>query len=256
MQKNEIPLGKAEDLRGKIFGRLTPLYRVAGDITTWRCKCSCGNEVNVLAKLLKNGHTTSCGCFQKEQISQRSFKDLTNKRFGHLLVLYRTNDYISPSNKTRKVVYRCLCDCGAKVDINGTSLVQGLTTSCGCLKSKGEEKISLLLQKHKLNFNSQKTFESCRFKSSDSLARFDFYVENKYLIEYDGQQHFKSGGWYTEDKFKKIQERDQFKNQWCKENNIPLIRIPYTHLDDICINDLKLETSQFIYQGEESEDDN
>ena len=35
-------------------------------------------------------------------------------------------------------------------------------------------------------------------------------------------------------------------SEWCKENNIPLIRIPYTHYDDIIIDDLKLETSKFI----------
>jgi hypothetical protein len=35
------------------------------------------------------------------------------------------------------------------------------------------------------------------------------------------------------------------KNQWCKENNIPLIRIPYTHLKDLSIEDLILETSKF-----------
>ena len=43
-----------------------------------------------------------------------------------------------------------------------------------------------------------------------------------------------------------IQERDTYKNQWCKENNIPLIRIPYTHLNDLCLEDLLLETSKFI----------
>ena len=41
-------------------------------------------------------------------------------------------------------------------------------------------------------------------------------------------------------------ERDAFKNEWCKENNILLIRIPYWHLKDLCIEDLKLETSKFI----------
>ena len=30
------------------------------------------------------------------------------------------------------------------------------------------------------------------------------------------------------------------------ENNIPLIRIPYTHLQDLCLEDLQLETSKFI----------
>jgi len=36
------------------------------------------------------------------------------------------------------------------------------------------------------------------------------------------------------------------KNQWCKNNNIPLIRIPYTHLQNLCLEDLQLETSKFI----------
>ena len=37
-----------------------------------------------------------------------------------------------------------------------------------------------------------------------------------------------------------------FKNEWCKNNNIPIIRIPYAHLKELKIEDLLLETSQFI----------
>ena len=78
-------------------------------------------------------------------------------------------------------------------------------------------------------------------------ARFDFYVNNSYLIEYDGTTHYVPiGGWNNEKSVQNQQERDAIKNQWCKENNIPLIRIPYTHLKDLCIEDLLLETSQFI----------
>jgi len=36
------------------------------------------------------------------------------------------------------------------------------------------------------------------------------------------------------------------KNTYCKEHNIPLIRIPYTHYNDLCIEDLLLETSNYI----------
>ena len=44
----------------------------------------------------------------------------------------------------------------------------------------------------------------------------------------------------------KTKELDEYKNQWCKENNIPLIRISYTHLNDLCIEDLLLETTKFL----------
>lgn len=49
-----------------------------------------------------------------------------------------------------------------------------------------------------------------------------------------------------EERFKKQQINDAFKNSWCEKNNIPIIRIPYTHLKNLCIEDLLLETSNFI----------
>ena len=54
------------------------------------------------------------------------------------------------------------------------------------------------------------------------------------LIEYDGEQHFEPFG-YDKDlsKFISTQERDAYKNQWCKENNIRLIRIPYTEYNNL-----------------------
>ena len=77
--------------------------------------------------------------------------------------------------------------------------------------------------------------------------RFDFYVNNKYLIEYDGQQHFYDIKYFGgEEQFKKQQQYDKIKNEYCKSHNIPLIRIPYWHYDKITIDDLRPETSQFL----------
>jgi hypothetical protein len=39
--------------------------------------------------------------------------------------------------------------------------------------------------------------------------------------------------------------RDLEKNNFCKSQNIPLIRIPYTHLDELELNDLLLETTKY-----------
>lgn len=114
----------------------------------------------------------------------------------------------------------------------------------------GEIAVVQLLEKNNLVYIFQKkTFDTCRFFDTGALAKFDFYIpKNNYLIEYDGIQHYKYNDykWNIEENFKKIQEHDNYKNQWCKENNIPLIRIPYTHLNNLCIEDLLLETSKFI----------
>lgn len=114
-------------------------------------------------------------------------------------------------------------------------------------QSTGEKIISNILNAINISYQTEKTFPSCIFPDSGYPARFDFWVSNKYIIEYDGEQHFSPiqvfGG---EEQCNKTKQHDNFKNQWCKENNIPLIRIPYTHLNEICVNDLKLETSKFI----------
>lgn len=91
--------------------------------------------------------------------------------------------------------------------------------------------------------------EVAMFKyANGTKAKFDFYVNDEYLIEYDGETHYRFNlhGWHNEEQLIAQQERDMIKNQWCKDNNIPLIRIPHTHLPNLCIEDLILETSKFI----------
>ena len=76
-----------------------------------------------------------------------------------------------------------------------------------------------------------------------NLSRFDFYIDNNFLLEFDGIQHFKStSGWNNEENFKITQERDKYKNQWCHENNIPLKRIPYWEIDNITIDNIMDDT--------------
>lgn len=80
------------------------------------------------------------------------------------------------------------------------------------------------------------------------LHFFDFWVENKYIIEFDGKQHFYETNLFSYP-LSKIHEHDSYKNNWCKENNIPIIRIPYTYQEKITIEDLLLESSNFLLKG-------
>lgn len=107
----------------------------------------------------------------------------------------------------------------------------GNTRGCGCIKkSSGEDKICSLLQELGITFNTEKTFEDCRNPKTNGLLRFDFYLPDYNIcIEYDGEFHYKARnvGWDTEEKLKSTQYRDNIKTQFCKDNNIKLIRIPY-----------------------------
>lgn len=165
--------------------------------------------------------------------------DITNQRFGKLVAIEPL-----PERKNRQVVWKCQCDCGNIVEVPTLNLTSGNTTSCGCIKSKGEQKISKFLQEHNIIFQQQKTFDTCRFKDTNRPARFDFYLpEYNLLIEYDGQQHFyyTNSGWNNQENFEKNQQHDNFKNNWCKNNNIKLIRISYLdNIEDKLKQELKI----------------
>lgn len=113
------------------------------------------------------------------------------------------------------------------------------------LSSKSEKKVYKLLTNAEIPFECEKSFGAC-YPGSIIPFRFDFYVDKTYVIEFDGEQHFKSIEFYGgENRLKAQQWHDYHKNKWCKENNVPLIRIPYTKLDTLCIEDLMLKTTKF-----------
>lgn len=96
-----------------------------------------------------------------------------------------------------------------------------------CCQSRGEAEISRILNKYNINYISQHKFTDLVYKD---YLKLDFYIPSfNLVIEYDGIQHFYPvdhfGG---EEEFKERQKRDELKNEYCKENRINLLRIPYT----------------------------
>ena len=65
-------LRKKLNLVGKVFNRLTVVSRafVKKKHVYWECLCSCGNVSLVTTDHLISGHTTSCGCYNKELMSE------------------------------------------------------------------------------------------------------------------------------------------------------------------------------------------
>ena len=43
----------------------------------------------------------------------------------------------------------------------------------------------------------------------------------------------------------KVKERDEMKNEYCRSHRIPLIRIPYTQYEKLCLEDILLDTTKF-----------
>lgn len=230
------------DLTGQRFGRLTVICRDSrkGEQAFWKCQCDCGNEVVVGSYNLRSGGTKSCGCYKKEvcsNLGKEKLLDITGQRFGKLVALHLDQEKDS-SNHLKWV---CQCDCGNITSVRTSSLTSGNTKSCGICShiSFGEEKIRSLLEEHGIFYEYQKRFQDCRYPDSNKLVSFDFYVDNRYIIEFDGRQHFSAtGGWNTQAVYEKTVEHDKFRSEWCKNHNIPILRIPYTMLETLVFDDI------------------
>ena len=203
----------------------------------WKCKCDCGNIGIISGHSLRAGDSKSCGkCLRNTCIGEQ-YNELT------IIGL----DLEKTTNKNLYV--KCKCSCGKIISTQYSGLKQGHSKSCGCKnQSLGAYKIEKLLLLNNLSFEKEKTFSTCKFPDTNYPAFFDFWVENKYIIEFDGKQHFYETNLFSYP-LSKIHEHDLYKNNWCKENNIPIIRIPYTYQEKITIEDLLLESSNFLLKG-------
>jgi len=106
-----------------------------------------------------------------------------------------------------------------------------------CNLSKGELKVAKYLESNLIEYEIQKKFNNC-FSNKKKKLPFDFYLPEKNIcIEYDGEQHFRPIDYFGgNETFEKQKERDIIKNNYCLENNIKLIRIPfdkYNHIESI-----------------------
>ena len=230
---------KENNIIGQHFGRLKVLRKDPSNSQKVICQCDCGAITSVYKGHLITGATTSCGKHLK-----KPYRDLSKETFGKLHPQY---SYM----KNEERYWYCQCECGNTSEVSGHHLLYSGTSSCGCdTSSKGEKEIKQILKDNNLQYQREYSFDDLYSPQSTNKLRFDFYVESKWLIEFDGRQHFEyKNTWYTKEDFLLAKERDEVKNQYCLQHTIPLIRIPYTKLGKITLEDLMPETSNFIYIG-------
>ena len=201
---------------------------------------TCGNEYEVSWSNFQQGKRCP-KCFGIEKLNNRKIDkqmfELTKNEY------VRIGNYVN--NSTKMLVKHNLCGNTYKVKWN--NFHQGARCP-KCNESKGEKTISDILNSLDIKYTAQKRFPECKYKNT---LPFDFYIHNKkskLLIEFDGIQHLKPIEYFGgEDVLKDTQLRDKIKNDFAKEKDIPLLRIPYTEQDNIeSILTNKLKELNFI----------
>ena len=242
----EVPLGRVKKvILNQEFPNtiLTPLYRTDNDKhgnNQYVCQCKCGNIVKIAYSALSSGNTSTCGC-KKEQFDKNI---LIDKVFEDFKVIKLVERY-----PVKKFLIQCM-KCGFEKKIDARNLKKLHGTLCPiCNKgkmSKGEKKIYNLLTENNIPFEREYKFNGCRDKEP---LPFDFYVNNEWVVEVDGMQHYQPIDFYGgKENFIKRQKHDQIKNLYCKQNNIPIIRLVYDTDKDfnITLEDIKPTTSKYL----------
>lgn len=262
---------------GEKIGKLTILKK---DIMTdngqkWLCQCECGNLTSVREDNLEiglingKGGTRSCGCLNPIQNHCRGLKRIdriseivnnyqyilrlmpdSNRSYNYLFYdltngMWRVSDPRHIKDLAHNPKYEC------KTSKESLDKYYNKLATKSFSQYVDENNIMTLLFQNHFIWTKQYSFENCKDKVPlpFDMAIFDEDFNLSYVIEYDGEQHFHTCGYFD---YEKQHNHDLIKNKYCFENNIPLIRIPYDA--NYTINDLKLETTRFLLTPENEQE--
>lgn len=239
------------DLTGKTFGRwyvdgIAPCSYTPGGSKIFRyyCTCECGEKRIVIAGALTSGASKSCGCYHSAKLSELFLRDLTNQSFGSLTVVSYAKRQVAPGRLSADTMWNCVCECGTEIQVSSTSLLCGRIDSCGCNSDRrltGESLAESMVRRYleslglfeyqSNGYVQYKVYSDLRGLGGGHLS-YDFLVTydgKSWLIECQGQQHYKPIDWFGGlAKFEQQQEHDRRKRAYAAKLNVPLIEIPYT----------------------------
>lgn len=210
---------------------LTDFYKIKSTKTRLDVICKCGNKFKPTIYNLRKNESTKCQSCASYIEAKKRKKDLSEieeivKKYGGIL--------LSKEYKDNKTELKIKCECGQIHYRRLNNILNYETAKCPLCKdkiSKGELKLANILRKYKIEFETQKSFDGCKFKHS---LKFDFYIPKLNLcIEYDGIQHFKPVDIFGQEEYELTKERDKIKNEFCKNNSINLLRISYKDFKNI-----------------------
>ena len=187
------------------------------------------NSIRV-GNLLSGKRCPKCNTDRAKNDYKLSTDEVTERISSMGTVILNAEEYINQDVKNLKII----CPQCGKIFITCLKHFQqhgGQSCSDCCRKeSVGERRIRQYLNERCIKYEQEKMFPDCR---DENMLRFDFYLENdNTVIEFDGEQHYKEKHYFSYDYDKNLLH-DEIKNEYCKKNDIKMIRIPYWKINKI-----------------------
>ena len=204
---------KNEKIKILKFGKKTT------DKYTLQCK-KCQEKFDIIPDNWIMNKCPKCG-YNKNMISIEERQKEINNLFGE-------NEFLILSKEPATTNFIIQHKCGYIRKTQFSAFMRSPKCPlCSNKISKGEKAIIDYLEKNNITYSSQ-------VKMGNTKQKFDFLINNKIVIEYNGEQHYKPveifGG---EERFKQQILYDENKKNFCLKNNLTLLIISYRDYDNI-----------------------
>ena len=191
---------------------------------TLLCK-KCGNIISkVPAKMTSSSREGCYICSGKNHFKTKEILQMEiDKRFPNTYKIL--GEYV----KARQPLSVHRIPCGHIYDISPDNLLRGKgCPKCGIRQSQYMDIVEEYFAKHNIDYIKEKRFPDC---AHIRALPFDYYIESlNTCIEVDGEFHYQRGRFEHVNKYgtlEQVQLRDKIKTEYCRNNNIKLIRLPY-----------------------------
>lgn len=219
----------------KLDGYILLSNEYKNNLSKLEYKCPKAHIGTTTAGAFKAGYRCPI-CISKinSNTSEEAKKIIRDDRLEMAREIFKADGYTLLSDKyiDSKSKLKCKCPNNHICAISPTHFKLNIRcTECNNNKSHGELDIKKYFDTNNINYVKEAKFKDCKYKQE---LPFDFYVNNHFLIEFDGGQHFEICK-YFEGKtcFDNTQRNDIIKTKYCITNNIPLLRISYKEIKKI-----------------------
>ena len=243
-----------EEFKKEVFNLVGDEYEVLGEYKNNSTKIEfkhneCGNTFYMTPNAFLSGQR----CPHEKNIRGANTNslvlgkpELKNKQIEELCL--KNNYTVIKGYKRANINLLLKCNvCGNLYSVKPYHFIND-NSNCKCRnRSKGERIIEQYLKDNNYKYSIEYCFNDCK---NQKKLFFDFAILDKddkvlFLIEFDGTQHYQIK--YTEEDYRKCVENDNIKNEYCINNNIPLIRIKYNrsikYFKETIINELEEKIS-------------
>ena len=226
MMSKKLTTEEFQERLNEIYGnQFVVLSEYINNIT--KIDILCNKCKNIIKKQqVKMTGSTKEGCYicsgKNHYKTKETLQKEVDKKFPN------TYKIIGEYVKARQPLTVNKLSCGHTYNITPDNLLRGKGCPyCSNKQSHYMDIVESFLDANNIEYVKEKRYEDCKYIR---VLPFDYYLPKYNMcIEVDGEYHYPDNPMYINNQgaYEEVRIRDNIKTQYCKDNDIKLLRLPY-----------------------------